>query len=117
MPQDERAKTSDSPSADPAVTPGLEAGGGVQPGDTPPAADSMSGALGDDRRTKPNMGPISGNRTPMIFTLVIVGLFVLMVVGFGIAQIVARASKAADGEQTSMGEASVSRSLLERPST
>ena len=111
MPQDERAKTSDSPGPDPAVTPGLEAGGGVQPGDTPPAADSMSGALGDDRRTKPNMGPISGNRTPMIFTLVIVGLFVLMVVGYGIAQIVAYATKSPGGEQTSLGGTSVSQLL------
>ena len=79
MPQDERAKTTDSPDPDPAVTAGLDAGGGVDPGDTPPNADSMSGAAGDDRKNTPNMGPVAGNRTPMIVTLVILGIFVVMV--------------------------------------
>ena len=79
MPQDERAQTSDSPDPDPAVTAGLGSGGGVAPGDTPPDSDSMSGTVGDDRKNTPNMGPVSGNRTPMIITLVILGLFVAMV--------------------------------------
>ena len=79
MPQDDRARTSDSPDPDPSVTPGLGAGEGVRPGDTPPNADQMSGATGDDRRNTPNMGPVSGNRTPMIITLVVLGLFVVMV--------------------------------------
>ena len=80
MPQDERATTSDSPDPDPAVTAGLDAGGaGVQPGDTPPNADSMSGAVGDDRKNTPNMGPVSGNRTPMIIALSVLALFVVMV--------------------------------------
>ncbi len=80
MASGERGETSDSPGAEPAVTPGLEAGGGVQPGDTPPSADSMSGAGGDDRRgDTPNMGPVSGNRTPMIIALSILALFVVMV--------------------------------------
>jgi hypothetical protein len=39
----------------------------------------MSGATGDDRKNTPNMGPVAGNRTPMIITLVVLGLFVLMV--------------------------------------
>ena len=69
MPQDERATSSDSPDPDPAVTAGLDSGGGVQPGDTSPDSDSMSGATGDDRRNTPNMGPVSGNRTPMIIAL------------------------------------------------
>ena len=94
------------------MTPGLEAGGGVQPGDTPPAADSMSGATGDDRKNTPNMGPISGNRTPMIITLVIIGLFVLMVVGYGIAQIAAYVNKTPGEEQSSLGTPSVSQQLL-----
>ncbi len=43
----------------------------------------MSGAGGDDRRgPTPNMGPVSGNRTPMIFTLVILALVVLAVAIF-----------------------------------
>lgn len=79
MPQDERGSTSDSPGPDPAATAGLQAGGGVQPGDTPPSADSMSGATGDDRKNTPNMGPVSGNRTPMIITLSVLAVMVLMV--------------------------------------
>ena len=79
MPQDERAKTTDSPDPDPPVAAGLEPGGGVQPGDTPPSSDSMSGATGDDRRNTPNMGPVSGNRTPMIIALSVLALFVVMV--------------------------------------
>jgi hypothetical protein len=79
VPQDERAATSDSPGPDPAVTSGLEPGGGVPPGETPPMADSMSEASGEARRETPNMGPVSGNRTPMIVTLVVLGLMVLAV--------------------------------------
>lgn len=73
---------SDSPGADPAVTAGLEPGGGVAPGDTPPSANSMSGATGGDRRNTPNMGPVSGNRTPMIITLVILAVIVLGAAAF-----------------------------------
>jgi hypothetical protein len=81
VPYDERATTSESGDPDPAVTAGLNTGGGsgVQPGDTPPNADQMSGAAGDDRKNTPNMGPVAGNRTPMIVTLVILGIFVVMV--------------------------------------
>jgi hypothetical protein len=86
---DERKDSTDSPGPDPAVTAGLEAGGGVQPGDTPPMSDSMSGATGEARRDTPNMGPISGNRTPMIITLTILALIVLAAAGFTIASLVA----------------------------
>lgn len=78
MPQDERGATSDSPGAEPASTAGLEAGGGVTPGDTPPSADSMSGATGDDRKNSPNMGPVSGNRTPMFIALGAIAVLVIM---------------------------------------
>ena len=71
--------TSESGDPDPAVAAGLGRGGGVDPGDTPPNADQMSGAVGDDRKNTPNMGPVAGNRTPMIVTLVILGIFVVMV--------------------------------------
>ena len=90
MPQDERAFSSDSPGPDPSVTPGLDQGGGVDPGDTPPSADSMSGATGDDRKNTPNMGPVSGNRTPMIITLSILALLVLAAAGFTVASLIAR---------------------------
>ncbi len=79
MPYDERAETSESGDPDPAVTAGLGRGSGVAPGDTPPNADQMSGAAGDDRKSTPNMGPVSGNRTPMIITLSILALFVVMI--------------------------------------
>ena len=79
MPQDDRAKTTDSGDPDPAVTAGLEPGGGVAPGDTPATADSMSGAVGDDRTNTPNMGPVSGNRTPMVVTLVVLALMVVAI--------------------------------------
>ncbi len=81
--------SSDSPGADPAVTAGLEPGGGVQPGDTPPVSDSMSGAAGESRRDQPNMGPVSGNRTPMIITLTILALVVLAAAGFTVASLFA----------------------------
>lgn len=76
MPQDHSA--SDSPDPDPAVTAGLEEGGGVQPGDTSPDSDSMSGSAGGDR-SGPNMGPVSGNRTPMIIALSVLAFFVVAV--------------------------------------
>lgn len=79
MPQDERAATSDSPDPDPAVTAGLDGGGGFQPGDTSPDSDSMSGAAGDDRKNTPNMGPVSGNRTPMFIALGALAFFVLAI--------------------------------------
>ncbi len=76
----ERGNTSDSPGPNPETTAGLEPGSGVAPGDTPPVADSMSGAAGDDRRgDAPNMGPVVGNRTPMIITLSILAVIVIMV--------------------------------------
>lgn len=89
MVYDERKNTSDSPMADPAETPGLTPGGGVDPGDTPPVEDSMSGAAGEARRDNPNMGPVSGNRTPMIITLAILALVVLAAAGFTVASLFA----------------------------
>ncbi len=78
--------SSDSPGPDPAETAGLEPGGGVRPGDTPPVSDSMSGAVSGDQ---PNVGPVSGNRTPMIITLSILALVVLAVAAFTVASLVA----------------------------
>jgi hypothetical protein len=66
---------------------GLEDGGSIRPGDTPPSEDSMSGAVGDAPGT-PNHGPVSGNRTPMIIALSILGLIVLAVLGYGAAELI-----------------------------
>ena len=62
---------------DPATTAGLAAGGGVAPGDTPPGEGSLSGAHGGERST-PNHGPVSGNRTPMVIALAVLGVLVVM---------------------------------------
>jgi hypothetical protein len=69
----------DKNSPQPESTPGLEPGGGVAPGDTPPVAGTMSGTAPDARKDTPNMGPVSGNRTPMIIALSLIGLVVVMV--------------------------------------
>ena len=86
----------------PATTPGLEPGGGIAPGDTPASAGQMSGTAPDAHKA-PNMGPVSGNRTPMIITLVVVGLMVLLVLGYGIATIAAYLREQPGGEQSSLG--------------
>lgn len=75
MAQNEHATTSDSPDPDPAVTAGLDAGGGTRAGDTPPASDSMSGTTG----TSHSDGPVSGNRTPMFIALGAIAVMVVMV--------------------------------------
>ena len=80
--------TSDSPGPDPAVTPGLEPGTGVPPGETPPMSDSMSGAAGSVQESEPNMGPVSGNRTPMVITLVALAGLVLLCAGLTVASLV-----------------------------
>ena len=74
MPDNDAAYSREDP--DPAETAGLQRGGGIDPGETPPMAGSMSGAAGDDRKA-PNMGPVSGNRTPMIIALGVLAFFVL----------------------------------------
>ncbi|MCU1674336.1 MAG: hypothetical protein JWN77_2449 [Frankiales bacterium] len=46
----------------------------------------MSESLGTENQ--PNVGPVSGNRTPMIITLVVLGIIVLMVAAFTVASLV-----------------------------
>jgi hypothetical protein len=75
-------------SPDPARSAGLEAGGGVAPGDTPPDAGQMSGTSPDAHKA-PNQGPVSGNRTPMIITLSVLGLVVLLFAGYIVASFIA----------------------------
>ena len=65
-----------SPDPDPATTAGLQDGGVLQPGETPPSADSMSGANSGQNSST---GPVSGNRTPMIITLSVLAVMTVMV--------------------------------------
>ncbi len=76
-------RMSNTPGPDPAETAGLEPGGGVDPGDTPPIEGSISGTTGNDG---PNKGPVNGNRTPMIIALSVLAVIVLMVAIFVGAQ-------------------------------
>jgi hypothetical protein len=75
-----------APNQDPSDAPGLQRGGGVAPGDTPPVSGSMSESLGTE--DQPNVGPVSGNRTPMIITLVVLAVIVVMVAVFTVASLV-----------------------------
>ena len=68
-----------NPDPEPDRTTGLEPGGGVPPGETPPQGDQMSGAVSHPRDSVPNQGPVSGNRTPMIITLSVLAVMVLMI--------------------------------------
>ena len=79
--------TSPSPDPDPATTAGLGGGGGgtLQPGETPPASDSMSGANSGHNSST---GPVSGNRTPMIIALTAIALMTVMMAVFIGAQFV-----------------------------
>lgn len=81
--------SSDSPDPDPAVTAGLEPGGGVAPGDTPADSDSMSGAA-ENRDALPNQGPIDGNRTPMFIALSVLALIVVSIAIVTVASFVTR---------------------------
>jgi hypothetical protein len=70
-----------APSPDPAGmdSTGLEPGGGVPPGETPPQGDQVSGAVTHPRDSVPNQGPVSGNRTPMVIALSVLAVMVLMI--------------------------------------
>ncbi|WP_410599766.1 DUF6480 family protein [Amycolatopsis sp. lyj-90] len=62
-----------TPGPEPQDVPGLEPGGSVQPGDTPPDAGQTSGL------SHPQPIP---SRLPAIITIVVIGVVVLGVAGF-----------------------------------
>jgi hypothetical protein len=65
------------PDPDPGRTPGLEPGGGVSPGDTPPESGNVSG-LSHPQPMRSRAFPIA--------TLIVVGILVLCVLALVIAQ-------------------------------
>ncbi|WP_253766678.1 DUF6480 family protein [Goodfellowiella coeruleoviolacea] len=71
--------TATPPDPDPDRTPGLEPGGGVQPGDTPP--DSASATSGVSHHEQPP------SRVAHVVTLVLAVLVVLALIGLVIAQV------------------------------
>ncbi|MCW2726755.1 MAG: hypothetical protein JWN35_3676 [Frankiales bacterium] len=71
------------PDPDPIETPGLEPGGGVPPGETPPEADQISGAVEDHR--PPPVEPVAASRTPIVVTLTLIGIVVILVAGMIVA--------------------------------
>lgn len=73
---------------DSGTTAGLEVGGGVVPGDTPPAAGSESQAS-EDRHKTPNQGPSNPSRLPNILGLTALAILVLGVIGYAIANVIA----------------------------
>ncbi len=79
---------SDNPGRDSGRVAGLEAGGGVRPGDTPPAAGSESEAA-EGRAYTPNQGPVVPSRKPQIIGLTALAILVIGVIGYAIANIIA----------------------------
>ena len=64
--------TQPPPDPDPAVTPALDAGGGVQPGDTPPDAAQTSAVSNKDPVPSRSLGALSVTSLVAIAALVVV---------------------------------------------
>jgi len=69
-----------NPDPDPDQTPGLEAGGGVAPGDTPPGESSTSGA--SDRQ------PGSGSTRANWVAYAVIGAFVVLALLFFVGYVI-----------------------------
>ncbi|ONI80534.1 hypothetical protein ALI22I_45440 [Saccharothrix sp. ALI-22-I] len=70
--------TATPPDPDPARTPGLEPGGGVAPGETPPDSGQTSGLS--------HPQPMPSRRGPVV-TLVVVVIITLLTLAFVVAQV------------------------------
>ena len=61
----------------------------TRPTETPPAESSTT-MVRSEHGNDPNSGPVAGNRTPMVVTLVAIGLLVALMFGvvvYGLAQL------------------------------
>jgi hypothetical protein len=70
-----------NPDPEPDRTTGLESGGGVPPGETPPAEDGLSGT-GPDESHNPHRGWRMG---PLLVLAVIVAILVIFFIGYALA--------------------------------
>jgi hypothetical protein len=68
------------PDPDPDLTPGLEPGGGVRPGETPPDSGSTTPGISRPETYR--------SRTGAIIWLTVIALFTLSIIGFIVAQVV-----------------------------
>lgn len=67
--------TATPPDPDPERTPGLDAGGGVEPGDTPPESGQTSGLSHREPRP-PRVIPVATIVLATLATLLVAGIFV-----------------------------------------
>ena len=74
--------TATPPDPDPARTPGLEPGGGVSPGETPPDSGQTSG-LSHPQPMPSRRGPIITLVAVLVITLLTVAFIVAEVMGWG----------------------------------